>query len=64
MGKLKQIREQKGFSIQEVAIKLNISRITLWNYENGKRKPSFEMLIKLSKIYDCTIEDFIEKDIV
>lgn len=64
MEKLKQIREKKELSIKEVASKLKISRITLWNYENGKRKPSFETLIKLSKIYDCTVEDFIEKDII
>lgn len=53
MEKLKHIREEKQLSIQEVANKLGISRITLWAYESGKRKPSFDTLIELSKIYGC-----------
>ena len=60
MEKLKHIREEKQLSIQEVANKLEISRITLWAYESGKRKPSFDTLIELSKIYGCTVNDFAE----
>ena len=60
MLKLKQFREEKGLSLVDVAKRLNVSRITVWNYESGKRKPSFDVLVQLAKIYGCSVNDFVE----
>ena len=57
---LKTMREKKGFRVKEVSDKLKISRITLWQWENGKRTPSVESLAELAKLYDCTIDDLID----
>ena len=62
---LKIMREKKGLRVKEVSNKLKISRITLWQWENGKRTPSIENLAELAKLYDCTIDDLVgdKKDV-
>ena len=60
MAKLKEIRESKKIKIVDVAKRLGVSRITIWNYESGKRTPSFNALVKLAQIYDCSVSDFVE----
>ena len=57
---LKIIRKEKKLNQQKVAIDLNISREALSHYENGKREPSLDMLIKLSDYFNVSI-DFLIK---
>ena len=59
MEKLKQKRREQKILVKEVAELLGCSRITIWQYENGKRKPSLDTLVKLAEIYHCTVNDFI-----
>ena len=40
---------------EKVAIDLNISREALSHYENGKREPSLDMLIKMSEYFNVSI---------
>ena len=61
---LKIMREKKGLRVKEVSNKLKISRITLWQWENGKRTPSVENLAELAKLYDCSIDDLVGKKAV
>ena len=55
MKGLKLIRKSRNLNQQKVAMDLNISREALSHYENGKREPSLDMLIKLSKYFDVSI---------
>ena len=48
-----------GLTQTDVAKKLNCTPSAVNQYESGKRKPSFDTLIKLAEIYDCTVNDFI-----
>jgi transcriptional regulator with XRE-family HTH domain len=57
--KLKQYREKKGLTMRQVADKLGVTESCYCLYENGKRKPSFEVLVKLAKIYGCTVNSFV-----
>lgn len=41
---------------QEVADKLGIARTTYASYEQGKREPDHETLIKIADYYDVTID--------
>ena len=43
---LKEIRKKKGYSQVKVSLELNISREAISNYENGKRSPDIDMLVK------------------
>ena len=62
MSRMKKLREQRNLKVQDVAKQLGVTRITIWHYETGKRKPSFETLIKLAEIYGCTVNDFVPEE--
>ncbi len=56
---LREIRKRKRLNQLKVALDLNISRESLSYYENGKRSPDVEMLIKLSKYFNVSIDYLI-----
>lgn len=57
LGKqLKLLREAKCKSQQEVCSALNIEQSTLANYENDKRIPKLEILIKLAEYYNVSVD--------
>ena len=58
--KLKAKRKAVGLKVKTVAEQLGKSRITIWEYETNRRKPSIKILIQLAKLYGCTINDFVE----
>ncbi len=60
MPKLKLMREKKGMSIPVVAKHLGLARSTVWQYEAGKRKPSFDILVRLASLYECSLNDFVD----
>ncbi|MBQ4269535.1 MAG: helix-turn-helix transcriptional regulator [Clostridia bacterium] len=56
---LKKIRKEKKFSQLKVAMDLSISREALSYYENGKRSPDTEMLLRLSRYFNVSIDFLI-----
>ena len=59
MKGLKQIRKERRLTQLKVAMDLNISREALSHYENGKREPSIEMLVKMSEYFNVSIDFLI-----
>ena len=56
---LKQIRKRKKYSQLKVAMDLSISREALSYYETGKRSPDIDMLVKLSRYFNVSIDYLI-----
>ena len=56
---LKQLRKRKKYSQLKVAMDLSISREALSYYENGKRSPDIDMLMKLSRYFNVSIDYLI-----
>ena len=56
---LSKIRKLKHLNQQKVAMDLNISRESLSYYENGKRSPDVDMLIRLSDYFNVSINYLI-----
>lgn len=56
---LKTIRKERNLNQLKVAMDLNISREALSHYENGKREPSLDMLNKMSKYFNVSIDYLI-----
>lgn len=54
--KLKKLRQDENLTQEELAKKINSSRSNIANYENDKNMPSVEILEKLSKILNCSID--------
>ena len=48
--RLKQLRQKKGLTQQEIADLVHVNRVTYTNWEKGKREPSFENLVKLASV--------------
>ena len=56
MNRIKKLREEFGMTQQELADKLNGAKSTVAMYEKEDRKPSLEILVKLSEIFNCSID--------
>ena len=55
--KVKQLREQKGFSIEYLANIANIDRTYISDIEKGKRNVSLLIIEKLSKAFEVNIQE-------
>ena len=56
MNRIKYLREELNMTQQELANKLDGAKSTVAMYEKGDRKPSMEVLISLSTIFNCSID--------
>lgn len=54
--RIKQLREELGLSQEKLAEKLNASPSSIAMYETERRQPNNDILIKLAKIFDCSID--------
>ena len=59
MKGLKEIRKRKRLNQLKVATDLNISRESISYYENGKREPSLDLLVKMSEYFNVSINYLI-----
>lgn len=61
--RLKELRKVYNYSQDYVAEVLGISRQSYSHYETGRRKPSTEMLYKLSALYNVSLDDLLQLSI-
>lgn len=61
MNRIKKLREEFNMTQQDLANKLQSSKSVIGLYENETRKPSMEVLIKLSEIFKCSIDYILGK---
>ena len=60
--KLKKERKNKGWSQEELAEKLFVSRQSVSKWENSQNYPSIEIIIRLSDIFGVTIDELLRSD--
>ena len=56
---LREIRKKKNLSQVKVSMDLNICREALSHYENGRRSPDIDMLVKMSEYFNVSIDYLI-----
>lgn len=61
MNRIKILREEFKYTQQDLANKLESSKSVIGLYENETRKPSLEILVKLSEIFNCSIDYLLGK---
>lgn len=49
--RFKQLREQHGYTHEELSEMLGLSQKQIWRYENGKTDPSSEIIVKIAKVF-------------
>lgn len=54
--RLRDLREDKDLTQTELVSILHMHKTTYTNYEQGKREPPFELIIKLAKLYQVSID--------
>lgn len=54
--RLKQLREQHGYSQEELAKLLNTSRSRIGMYEQGRRQPDFEMQEAIADLFNVSFD--------
>ncbi len=60
---IKALRKSKGFSQEELAIKLNVVRQTISKWEQGLSVPDAEMLISISEVLETPVSKLLGENI-
>ena len=58
-NKLYELRKQKGFSQEELASRLNVSRQTVSKWERGESSPDMEKLVAMSDLFGITLDELV-----
>lgn len=61
--KLKELRNKKGLTLEEVGKKLGITRSAMGHYEAGRRTVSADMFMDLMDIYDVDDPNEVMREI-
>ncbi len=56
MNRIKELREENDWTQTDLSKKLDCAISSVAMYEKEDRKPSLEVLVKLSEIFDCSID--------
>lgn len=59
--RIRDLREDKDLTQAEIAKILNCNRNTYTQYETGKRQVPLQVLVKLSRFYDTSVDYLIEE---
>ncbi len=62
MNKLKELRKAKKLTHQMMADYLNISKPFYWQLENGKRRLSYNMAVKIADILKTTPDNIFYQE--
>ena len=64
--KIMTLRKRKGWSQEELANQLDVSRQAIYKWESGLTTPELEKIKRLTEIFDTTFEDLLndEKELV
>lgn len=57
--RIQKLREEKGYTQDQLAEKLFVSRQTISNYERNKSRPSLEMLERIADIFDTNLASLL-----
>lgn len=54
--KIKELRNKHKYTQTELANRLGVTRATIAAYENDSRQPSYEVLVKLTRIFKVSLD--------
>ena len=60
--KIRKLRKERGLTCAQVAKSCDVSEVTMWQWENGFYKPKYEKLLKLSHLFNCSLDYLIKDD--
>ncbi len=57
--RIARLRKEKGFTQQDLAERIGIVQALISEYERDKRRPNYEMIIRLSMTLDVTTDELL-----
>jgi len=57
---LRKLRIKKGLTQEKIAKKIGVTAKSVGHWETGRRKPTFDKLIKLAKILEVSVDELIK----
>ncbi|MBQ6346971.1 MAG: helix-turn-helix transcriptional regulator [Clostridia bacterium] len=54
--RLRTLRMDKGFSLQQLAGRIGVSKSMVSFYESGERLPSYDVLFEICRVLDTSVE--------
>jgi len=60
-AKLKELRKENNLTQQQVADKLNISRVNYTRYETDVSCPDFDVLVALADLFDVSLDYIFDR---
>lgn len=59
--KIFEFRKANRLTQAELGELIGVSQVAISTYENGERTPPLDVLIKLADVFDCTIDDLVDR---
>ncbi len=59
--RLRQLREEAGVSMNQLAAAVSVSDAAVCKWENGNAEPKVSYLIKLSEYFECSVDYLVGK---
>ncbi len=59
--KLKELRKSDNLTQQQLADKLQISRVNYTRYETNAVRPDYEVLIKIADYFDISLDELFDR---
>ena len=60
---IKKLREEAGYSQEELSEKIYVSRQTISNWENERSYPDIHNLLLLSVLFNVTLDELVKGDV-
>jgi transcriptional regulator with XRE-family HTH domain len=54
--RIKSLRKDQGITQDQLAEKINISRQSVWGYENDGVEPSLNVLVKIADVFNVSLD--------
>ena len=64
MKRLKELRENLGYTQAKMAEAIGCLQTTYQRYENGDRTPSYDLLLRISEEFDVSVDYLLGKDVM
>lgn len=55
----REARLNAGISVREVVAEMGVTDAAIYQWETGATRPRTSMLIKLAKLYNCTVDEML-----
>ena len=59
--KLKELRKENGWTQQQVADMLGVSRVNYTRYELNTSEPDFDILVRLADLFDVSLDYIFDR---